>query len=71
MHRNLDKKRNKENKRKLQLSDFEKTETRRRYRNFRDKLRYQKKLISTFALMQYAQAVYNTKASNIASQSVH
>ena len=49
MHNKIDKKRNKNEKRKSQLSDYEKTETRRYYVNLRNSLRYQKKLRQTFS----------------------
>ena len=49
MHKIIDRKRNKEARRRTQLSSYEKTETRRRYRNIRYNLKYQKKLLSTFA----------------------
>ena len=49
MHKLIDKERNKQEKRKSQLSDYEQTETRRHYVATRNRLRYQKKLMQTFA----------------------
>ena len=49
MHNKIDQKRNKDKKRKTQLSDYEETETRRRYVNIRNNQRYQKKLFETYA----------------------
>ena len=49
MHRKLDKKRNQNEKRKSQLSDFEKTKTRRRYIKIRNSRAYTRKLLQTFA----------------------
>ena len=49
MHKKIDKVRNKREDRKLMLSDYEQTETRRYYRNIRDKTSYQKKIIRTLA----------------------
>ena len=49
MHRKIDNTRNQGEKRKSQLCDFEKTETRRHYVNVRNSQRCQKKLRQTFA----------------------
>ena len=49
MHKVIDRIRNKKEYRISQLSDYEKTETRRYYRNVRDQKSYQKKLFKTLA----------------------
>ena len=48
MHRRIDKERNTDLKRKTQLSNFERTHTRRFYVNKRNKLAYQQKLYDSF-----------------------
>ena len=81
MHKKIYKRINKDPKRKSQLSDYEQTETRRRYVNIRNRSRYQRKLLETIATdtgfdiicsscLQYKSFQYCKPVSNLSKENI-